>query len=283
VSDQPAVTHQPGRTARSARRSGSAALLGIICLAGLVVVSWLALYTADGQRFDERAMLAVSQDRGRVSYRLVGLLHHVSVGWAAVILAAILIIALARGRIRGAVAAAILVAGANITTEVLKKVILDRPDLRHGRPSFPVENSLPSGHTTVAFSLALAAVLVIPHALRWVVAFAGSAVATLLGCATVVGNWHRPSDVVAGILVALIWAALVSAFVAGPPRGRRPRPGGGFFLAVLGSVLAGAVVLWGAHWMPGEQELLLATVAVLVGVGAFGTGSYARLVSATSD
>jgi membrane-associated phospholipid phosphatase len=258
-------------------------LLGIICLAGLVVVSWLALYTAGGQRFDEQAMRAVSQNRGRVSYRLVGLLHHVSVGWAAVILAAILIIALLRGRIRIAIAAAILVAGANITTELLKKVILDRPDLKHGQPAFPVVNSLPSGHTTVAFSLALAAVLVVPHVLRWIVAFAGSAVATLLGCATVVGNWHRPSDVVAGILVALIWAALVSAVVAGRPRGRMPRPGGGFLPAILGGVLAGAVVLWGAHWMPGEQQLMLTTVAVLVGVGALGTGSYARIVSSTSD
>ena len=63
-------------------------------------------------------------------------------------------------------------------------------------------------------SLALAGVLVAPAALRSLVALLGSGGATLIGAGTVVGRWHRPGDVVAGVAVCLLWAALALAVLA---------------------------------------------------------------------
>ena len=94
--------------------------------------------------------------------------------------------------------------GANVSSQLLKYLILDRSDLLDGL-FYPLPNSFPSGHSTAAASIAVALVLVLPPLLRApVVLLAGAAVA-LLGVSTVVAGWHRMADAIGGVYLATAW------------------------------------------------------------------------------
>jgi membrane-associated phospholipid phosphatase len=89
----------------------------------------------------------------------------------------------------------------------------------------PDGNSLPSGHTTLAVALGVALVVALPRALRPVAAVAATGAALLVGVATMVAGWHRPSDLVAAVaVVAGVGAAvrLVEELRAEPAAQRRP-------------------------------------------------------------
>jgi membrane-associated phospholipid phosphatase len=122
--------------------------------------------------------------------------------------AGIVTIAVARRRVHLALVAGVVVAGACATTEVLKHFILGRPDLVNPNPLGP---SFPSGHTTVAMSLAVALVLVVPPNRRALVALLGLAYACAVGAGVLTAGWHRPSDVMGAFLVVTAWAAAGTA------------------------------------------------------------------------
>jgi membrane-associated phospholipid phosphatase len=103
----------------------------------------------------------------------------------------------------------LLVVGSNITTELLKHVILTRP-LFDPRDPLPF-NTLPSGHTTVALSVGVAFTLVASARWRVLVAVIGAVYGGTTGVATMSAGWHRPSDAVAACLVVGAWIALVGA------------------------------------------------------------------------
>lgn len=178
------------------------------------------------------------------------LLSTISIGSLALIGGAIVLVALARRRPRLAIGAFVLVLGSNVTTQVLKRLVLPRPDLlpadlREGGPSFP------SGHSTVAMSLALAFVLVVPRSVRTLAAAAGLVYAVGVGVAVIVAGWHRPSDAYGAYLVAFAWACLVAAVLVeerglGPRPVSEPdvRPAGGRLLLVAGlAILAVAFAI----------------------------------------
>ena len=253
----------------------------VVAVIGVLVTTWLALYTSRGQLYDQTAMRVLDGNSGNAAVeQLVQMLQRVSIGSAAIALAIMAGVAVLRGRFRLALSAAALVVGANVTTQLLKHYVLDRPDLGQGSI-----NSLPSGHTTVVFSLVLAAVLVSPRALRWLVVLIGSAVGGLTGMATVIAGWHRPSDVIAALLVTLAWAALVSGLLAGAPRDGRVGHSG-MFAALLGGALAAVgVIIYGFGWSAGADasKVIPFTAAVIAGVSALAVGGYAQLVSRTSN
>lgn len=277
---QPTAYDYPART-RGVNTAAQALPLLVSAVLGVIATVWVALYTTTGQHYDEAAMRVLDRGGSAVNDRLVRLLEQVSVGSAAIALVIMVAVALVRRRFRVALAAAVLVIGAILTTEMLKHYLLTRPDLGVGK----IANTLPSGHTTVVFSLVLAAVLVSPRALRWLVAFAGSAVGGLTGLATIIGGWHRPSDVVAGLLVTLAWAALVSAFVAGGPRDGILGAGGSFPALLGGAAAALGVIIYGFGWTagPDASKVIPVTAAVIAGVAALSVGSYATVVSRTSN
>jgi hypothetical protein len=95
--------------------------------------------------------------------------------------------------------------GAVLTTEVLKPFVFERPALLDSARDF--HNSYPSGHTTIAYAVGIAATIVAPRRARRVVAAAAFLCGTGIGLSTVLAGWHRPSDVVGGLLVATAWAA----------------------------------------------------------------------------
>ena len=120
----------------------------------------------------------------------------------------VIAVALLRGRPWLALAAAAIVLGANVTTEVLKHVLtLPRPGgLFPGGVSPLPPGSWPSGHSTAAMSLVLAAVLVSPARLRPVAAALGAALAIGVGYSVLALGMHYPTDVLGGYLVAATWA-----------------------------------------------------------------------------
>jgi membrane-associated phospholipid phosphatase len=102
-------------------------------------------------------------------------------------------------------------AAAAATTQVLKYGILSRPDL--GVEGY-ADNSFPSGHTTVAAASALAVFLVSPPRARPAVAAWGTAFTVLAGVSTLANQWHRPSDVIAALLVVAFWGCIAGAVLA---------------------------------------------------------------------
>lgn len=116
-----------------------------------------------------------------------------------------------RRRWRAATGVVVALVGANVTTQLLK-ALLERPDFPNGVP-YLAGNSLPSGHTTLAASAAVALVLLAAPRWRGVVAFAGAVFTAVIGAAAYLEAWHRPSDMMAACLTTLAWGLLVAPLV----------------------------------------------------------------------
>ena len=184
----------------------------------------LFVRTGLGQRIDD----ATLQGRASLSARSINsadsLLRTVSVVSVAILGGGIVLVAVLRARFVLAAAAAAVIVGATITTQVVK-VLLSRPDLMRGQPEIDIGNTLPSGHTTVAASIAVAALLVAPRQLRGAVAVVGVLYTAAFGVATLTAGWHRPSDAIAAVCVAVGWGALAAWLIVvrrAPAQGAGP-------------------------------------------------------------
>jgi membrane-associated phospholipid phosphatase len=176
-------------------------------LAALAFVHRVFVGTARGQLLDTAALDGNTIGRSHIE----GLVDTVLSAVTAVALVAATIaigfIALMRGRVMLAAMATLLIVGANLTTEALSRVI-ERPDYGVDLERAAAGNSLPSGHATVAASVVVALVLVLPSRVRGLAAVLGAGYAALVGVATLSAGWHRPSDAVAALLVVGAWAAV---------------------------------------------------------------------------
>ena len=216
-------------TLMTRRDSAPAAVLAALGGAfTLVVLVWVAVRSRRGQVWDDSAMNTVTGGRD-AQLTLLSLLGYVSIGAIVAVVIGCVVVAMLRGRLALAAAAVVVVAGSNITTQLLKHTILHRPDLGLG-----TLNSLPSGHTTVVASAVGAALLVAPVPTRPLIAVAGGFATTLTGASTVVAGWHRPSDVVAALAVSLVWTAGAAIAL----RGRASRVGGTIAGTVVGCIAA---------------------------------------------
>lgn len=190
--------------------------LGLAMFVGGALGTWLCwrffVTTATGQRLDAVSFRGSSIGRSTLWQAAEPVLDLIDVPFIVLVIGASALIAVMRRRWLLALQVAVLVGGANVTTQVLKRAVLDRPDLVADVGS--AGNSLPSGHTTAAASVAAALLLVVPHALRPVVAIGAAAYAAITGVSTMIGGWHRPSDVVAAIMVVVAWAGLVTVLTA---------------------------------------------------------------------
>ena len=187
------------------------ALCLVLLLAGQIV-AFVALWrfavdTEHGQTLDWIALSGNSIGQDRVAGLTGTVLNAMSVLSLLVATVVIGFIALIRSRIGLAVASMMLIAGANVTTQLLKHVII-RPDLGVDPERAAAGNSLPSGHTAVAASVAVALVLVLPRTVRAWGALIGAGYSALAGVATLSAGWHRPSDALAALLIVGAWAAL---------------------------------------------------------------------------
>ncbi len=207
-----------------------------LAAAGVVVTYHLFVRTSLGQAVDTAALRGADVDHPRAVEIMSRALDGTTLASLVLVCLAVAAIGVVRRRIDLAVGAAALVLGANLSTRLLK-LRLDRPEL----DGFPAPNSFPSGHTTAAASVAFALVLVLPHAIRGMVAMVGAAYVMVIAVATVWAEWHRPSDTIAAMFVALAWGALIVAVL----RIRRLRSAGTVErpnrLATLMFLLTGAV------------------------------------------
>jgi membrane-associated phospholipid phosphatase len=165
----------------------------------------------------------------------------------------VLLYGIAQGRLRATAAAALLFAGASVTTQVLKTLLpAERPS---SVGAFVGNNSWPSGHTTAAVSLALGLVLVMSTRRGRILAAAAGAVFAVVTILSILSlSWHYPSDVLGGALVTTAWACIAQAWLIRSPERRaaaawlrhplvaRGLASAAVVIACLGVVAAGALV-----------------------------------------
>jgi len=204
-------------------------LLGAVAGVAALVAVWAAAFHSELIGRLDAATLAgyVGLDRGPPA-RLASALAHLCDPLPFALMGALVVaVALARRRPDLALGAGVLLAGASVTTQMLKP-LLGAP--RAAEMLGPVQVSLsswPSGHSTAAMALALAAVLVSPPARRPLVAAVGGLFAVAVPFAVLVLGWHFPSDVLAGYLVAGTWTLAVLAALWALPSRARTAPGDG--------------------------------------------------------
>ncbi|WP_343448655.1 phosphatase PAP2 family protein [Micromonospora oryzae] len=195
---------------RATARGWTAVWLVVLALAqtaAFLVVWRAALHTELGQWLDTVALTGNQIGQDRIAEPVNRILNTMSALSLLAATAMIGFIALIRRRVALAITATLLIAGANVSTQLLKH-FLARPDFGIDPERSAAGNSLPSGHTTVAASVALALILVLPPTVRVLGAYLGTAYAAVAGVATLSAGWHRPSDAVAAFLVVGVWAAL---------------------------------------------------------------------------
>ena len=211
----------------SATRAVAVSLLvAFVSAVGVWVIWRVFMGTYTGQRVDQVAFEGTDFGDGRLWRFAEPLLEVVSIPFVAMVLLSAVLIATLRRRWELALQVAVLMGGANLTTQLLKRVVIERHDLGFSPWS---GNTLPSGHTTAAASVSAALLFVVPPRLRPWAAVLGAGYTSATGVSTMIGEWHRPSDVVAAVLVVLGWSALACAATASPwvtarlpGAGRRP-------------------------------------------------------------
>lgn len=217
-------------------------LVGAADVVGVIALWRFFVHSEHGQVIDTIALTGNSIGQRRVGIITDTVLNTMSVVSIAAAIAAVVFIALLRGRVGLALVALLFIAGANLTTQLLKAGLY-RPVYGVDKLRDQAGNSFPSGHTTAAAAVAVALVFVLPARVRGLGAVLGAAFAGLVGVATLSAGWHRPSDAVAAMLVVGGWAGLAGLVLL---LLRRPEPDGregGHWGAVVFLALVGIALL----------------------------------------
>lgn len=275
-----------------------AAWLVVLGLAEAVAVAllwWFFVRGERGQLLDTVALAGNAIGQDRVDGLANTVLNAVSLTSLAVVMIAVAAIALARGRVLLTVVVAGFVAAANLVTQVLKHGLY-RPDFGVDPERVTAGNSFPSGHATVAMSVVIALVLVVPARLRGVTAVLGAGYATVAGVATMSLGWHRPSDVAGAVLIVGGCAALAGLLlVLAHGRDARVRSDDARPLAVALLMIASVVLLAaaaGAFWWVdgvattpvdevGRGPLLAAYLGAAAGIAGITSAVTALTLAAT--
>lgn len=190
---------------RAARSPLLFLLAALACATALGGTYWAFVRTTTGQFADESAWREAEVTASGAQLPFLGFLDTLPAISIVIAAVAILVIALARRRYAAAVIAVGVIGASNLTTQILKNLVFDRPDRGVVTLAF---NSLPSGHTTLAASAAAAVFIVVTPRWRPFAAAVGGAYSVLAGAATFLNLWHRPADVVAALLVVGFWTLI---------------------------------------------------------------------------
>lgn len=219
----------------------------------------IALGTRTGQWLDEQALRAANDMWGTGTSRVGSWLLEaldllptlaLAVGAIAVVIFTV--------RSRRALPALVGVGGfvaALTTVQILKRWVLDKPNFAIHEA---IINSFPSGHSALAAAAGMVVVLAAPARYRPWTALIAALVTTVAGASTVINAWHRPSDVIAAVLVTAGWGLLGGLVLCGTTGRAEQRPG--LWVAVV-MVLAGVTLV------------LLAGLVSWLAFGGAGAGS----------
>ena len=199
--------------ASRARQLLGLALIGVIVLAGMYLLS---VRTALGQTWGDEAYLdRVAEGRG-----LTWIDKHVLKAIDIRILAVLLLIVVAVGSVRrqwfATVAVCAAYIGAMVSAEGLKLALprpILAPELEALMGDKDALNTYPSGHATLATCLVLGLLILVPARVRPPVAVVGAAFVAFVASGVVAAGWHRPSDAVGGIALALLWLTAAGALI----------------------------------------------------------------------
>lgn len=218
-------------------------LAGQVAVLGLVYL--VTVHTVTGRRIADASLRGAIAARPLLSGTVQTVLDVVSVASLLGAMAVVAVIALVRlARLEGLLAIGIL-AGSNVSTWLLKNVVLERPDVGLDEIAPSTLNSLPSGHATAVFSAVAALVFVTPRRWRDATAAAGAGYAALTGLATMLAGWHRAADSAAAFLVVGAWTTVAAAvvLVLAPPSDRTPSGATSLPVRWLGRTAAAALLL----------------------------------------
>lgn len=251
-------------------------VLGLLGLAALPLTYVLFVLTIPGQFLDDAADLS-SVSEARVVRMLDKRILDV-VGLDVFLAAAVIVAVIAIIR-RQWVAGIVVTVGylAAIASAEALKAFLPRPvlataaeDLMGAKGGL---DTFPSGHATFVTALALAMILLVPLGARLTVAIISIVVVLLVTGALVTAGWHRPSDVVAGVGLALAWMGPVAALMVtrsgvgvGFPKPMWIVPIVGAGVGIVGvGTLVGLMIVMGRN--PLDAVAYLGSILVLLGWG----------------
>ena len=196
---------------RERRSVGLLVLLAVTSGSAFWLLYAVTVRTSYGRLFADASLRGAVRTRSGMRDLVDHALGVVTVASLLAALAVVALIALLRLRRGLGLAALVVLVGANLSAQLLKDHLLERPDLGLLESAPSTLNSLPSGHSTAAFSVAVALLIVVPPRTREVVAAAGVAYACLVAVATMAAGWHRASDSSAAFLLVGVWAGLTLA------------------------------------------------------------------------
>jgi membrane-associated phospholipid phosphatase len=261
--------------------------IAILAAAGAILVYRLFVRTSLGQAVDNAALRS-GVHHPKMDEVLGRALDNTTLASVVLVCVVAAAIGMLRKRLDLAIGAAFLVLGSNGSVILLKSHLV-RPDL----DNFPGPNSFPSGHTAAAASVVYALVLVLPRAVRGLVALIGFIYVTVIAIATVWAEWHRPSDTIAAMLVVLAWGA-VAIFGIRVARLRRPEPGerpsrlaqwpllAAFAITASTGVVGMLAVAFSERFHPGLVSGRIAFLAGSAVMAAAAAGSFVFWVRLTS-
>lgn len=286
-----AASHRPSRPGRTAARIAAWPFFtgALISLAGLLVSYSFFIDTTTGQYIDESALVEAAVARQRIGVQAAQVLDFLPVTSLVIATLVVLFVTLARRRWKAAGIAIAAMAAANLSTQLIKFGLPDRPDVGVNTLAL---NSLPSGHSTLAASAAAAVFLVVSPRWRPVTALLGGSYAIIAGISTLINQWHRPADVVAAFFVVAFWTSLAALVVmrTGPAwnvwlgsHKHWSSARGWTVAAMLLSLLAGAaaVLIFRALSGAGSPGSESTVSYFLIGVGQIVAVGYALTVAGT--
>jgi membrane-associated phospholipid phosphatase len=194
------------------RRVKAPLFAAIVCAAAIAPLAALAYSYGPVKARDLSLLSHLERETGSVHDLAAALVNLGDLASLVIIGAVIVAIGLHFGRRREVIAAAVLVVGANLTTQGLKAA-LEHVRYRVAEHGFelPWANSFPSGHTTAAATLAVGLLFVVPARHRLAAAVVGFLLTAAVGFSVMVLSWHYPSDVLGGLLVVGAWAFAILA------------------------------------------------------------------------
>lgn len=238
------------------RRSRQALLLSGLGLLVIIGAYLLAVQTRIGQAWGDEAYLARVVEGRRLQSIERLLLESITIP----VLLGFGLLLVVIGALRRLWAATALVTGAYLTcvvsAEVLKAV-LPRPELAPAFESLMGSkdgvNTYPSGHATLTTGLVLGALILAAPRWRPVIAAAGTLLAVTVSCGVVAAGWHRPSDAIGGVALALTWlggaAAIVLALRGRPASSARAVwPVLVTDVVIVAAVVTASVLVWADGW-----------------------------------